>query len=307
MRGIVAFLVVVAVAVLMKSGGSSIAAEPELDDLRRQVLTAEDTRFKRTVDLAEMYSKLGRLGEARRLYEEALLLRPDDLDTAEDLLGVLRRLGDDEAQLPLYRRLVSGRPLDPGLQMRMGECLWRLKRADEARRAWDELLARFPTECTVYDDLIDFYVAESRPEDARTLIGRRRERFGEDGELLFAQARLAVAAREPEEAIDVLLRCLDLDLSEEETRRAESMLFSVARETGPARTGELLRRLTSDLETIDGQLADRLLGLAQKAAQRRSFPEAVTLARRALPLLKTPAKHAEVTALITRWQAAAPK
>ena len=119
------------------------ADEPGLDDLRRQALAAEDRRFERTRELARMHSRLGRLEEARRLYEEALGLRSADVEVADELLGVLRQLGDDEALLPVYRQLVSRRPLDAALQMQMGECLWRLGRTDEARRTWDDLLKRF--------------------------------------------------------------------------------------------------------------------------------------------------------------------
>ena len=133
------------------------AAEPEPEDLQRRALSAEDRRFRRTVELARMLSKLGRLDEARRLYEEALLLRGDDVAVTDAQLQVLRRLADHKAQLPLYRRLVTVRPGDARLQMQMGECLWRLGRTKEARGVWQNLLRRFPSERVIYDDLIDFY------------------------------------------------------------------------------------------------------------------------------------------------------
>jgi len=279
------------------------ADEAGLDDLRRQALAAEDLRFERTRELARLHSRLGRLEEARHLYEEALRLWSADTEVAEELLGVLRQLGDDEALLRVCRQLVSRRPLDAVLQMQMGECLWRLGRTDEARRTWDDLLKRFPAERAVYDDLIDFYIAEEHPADARVVLARRRERFAEDARLLLTEARLALAEGKPADALSRLYRCLQQDLAEEDARRAEILLLSIAHETG--RTDEVARKLTDDLERIDARLAGRLLELADEAAGRGGFREAVGLARRALPLLENPAKQAEVTALIAAWQAKA--
>ena len=302
MKRIIVFLVL---ALVVPRVGGAAEGEPDLDDLRRRVLTAEDRRFRRALELARMYSKLGRLADARRLYEGALQMRGSDVDVTDALLQLVRKLGDHGAQLPLYRRLSSSRPGDVQLQMRMGECLWRLKRTGEAREVWAAMLKRFPAERTAYDDLISFYMAEGRPEDARHFIRRRRERFGEDARLLLSQAELAVTARKPEAALPLLLKCLELDLAEKDSRRAEELLFLLARETG--RTEEVRRKLASGLETVDAQLAGRLLDLAGGAADRPDFREAATLAQRALRHITDPAKRAEITSRIAIWRARAPK
>jgi tetratricopeptide (TPR) repeat protein len=277
--------------------------EGEPEDPHRRALAAEEQRFKRTVELADTYSRLGRAEEARRLYEEALVIRDDDVDVMDALLVELRRLGDYRSQLPLYRRLVSVRPGDARLHMDMGECLWRLKQTEEACTLWNDVLRRFVGDPAVYDDLIDFYTSEGRFEDARDVLRQRRERFRrfeEEGEVLLAEARLAIASGKPEEALPLLLHALELEISEEDCRRAEFLLFHFALETG--KTGVVLQKLTERLDTVDARLAGRFLDLAGKAAERKEFASAIRWAQRALPLLKTPAREAEVNSLIADWR-----
>ena len=302
MKRTVVFLVL---ALVVPRVGGDAGGEPDLDEVRRRVLTAEDRRFRGALELARMYSKLGRLEEARRLYSEVLEVRPEDVDAQDALLQVLRKLGDHEAQLPLYRRLSSSRPGDLGLQMQMGECLWRLKRSREAREVWAAMLKHFPAERTAYDELIRFFIAEGRLDDARRFIQGRRERFGEDGSSLLTRAELNVVARKPEAAIGLLLRCLEMDLAEKDSRRAEEFLFLLARETGQAE--HVRRELSASLQTTDARLAGRLLDLAGRAANRRDFKEALDLAQRALRHITDPAKRTEVTSHIALWRAKAPK
>lgn len=272
------------------------ADEPSLDEVRLRTLAARDRRFARALELARMYAGVGRLEDARRLYEEALETHGDDVDVAEALLKVLRELDDHEAQLPLYRRLSSTRPGDPELHLEMGVCLWRLGRADEARKTWDALLKRFPAERTVYDDLVDVHIADGRVADARRVLDRRRERFGEDTHVLLTEARLAVTAGKPGDALPMLLDCLERDLSESDSRRAEFLVLILGRETG--RGADVRRRLEARLRTVDAQLAGRLLDLAAQAAARGNFARAAALGERALPLIADAKKRAEVSSRV---------
>ena len=281
------------------------ADEPALDEVRRRALAAEDRRFTRALELARMYVGLGRLEEARRLYGEALETRGDRLDVAEALLDVVRRLGDHEAQLPLYRQLVSGRPGDATLQLELGVCLRRLGRTDEAASVWEGMLKRFPAERTVYDDLVDCCIAEGRPADARDVLDRRRRRFGEDARVLLAEARLAVTAGKPGDALPLLLKCLDRDLSEEDGRRAEFLVLLLGRETG--RTAEVRRRFEDRLRAVDAQLAARLLELADAAAGQGNFARAVTLGERAVPLISDADRRAETSSRVASWRLRVPK
>ena len=287
-------------AVLLSCAGVARAQEPDLDALRRQSSASEDQRFRRTIDLADLYTRLERLEEARKLYQEALALRPDNDDVMENLLGVLQQLGDYAAQLPLCERLSATRPGDAKLQLAAGECLWRLKRTEEARRAWRDVLRRFPADRTNYDDLVDFYAAEGRPDDARAVLVERRTRFGEDSDALLAEIRLALSDGKPALAVPMLLRCVETDLSDDESRRAEVLLLMTARETG--RSAEVAQKLVADLADTDAKLVARLMVLARQAADAGSFAQAASLADRALPLLKDAAQRAETSSLIATWR-----
>ena len=281
------------------------AEEPDVDDLRRRTLAAEDRRFRRTVELARVYASSGRLEEARGLYEEAHRLRDDDADVTEALLDVLRKLGDHHAQLPIYRRMLSVRGSVFTVRFRMGECLWRLGRTGEARRVMNDVLKRFPSERGAYLLLIDFYLAEKQSADAHGVVEHYRNRFGDDIPVLLRRARLLSADGKPGKAIDVLHRCLRLDPSEDEQHRTEQRLFELAHRTG--RTDTLTNTFSAEVADLDARLAGRLTDLAEGAARNGKFADAVALVEEALPLLADPAKRAQLTARLAAWRVRVPK
>ena len=298
-------LLVLLPALLTSTTPAVCVAADDAATLERQVLSAEDARHRRTLELARMLVACGRGVDARRLYEEILVLRPGDADAADELLDVLRAQGDLEAQLALSRRLMKVRGEPVSLSLQMGACLWRLKRRDAAREVWEDVLKRQPSVRGVYDLLIDFYLAEGESADAAALIARRRQRFGEDTTVLVQEGRHALVAGKPREAIAPLMRCLERDLANAERTRTEGLLDVAARRAGTAEA--VTRRLRDQLAALDARLAGRLIELADAAAGRRDFADAAAFARRALPLLDDPAKRAQLTARIALWDASATK
>jgi tetratricopeptide (TPR) repeat protein len=290
---------------LLAAAAPLCAEDAALEELNRRAQAAEDLRFSRTLELADVCDRMGRLDEARRCYEQALALRPRDADAAASLLSVLRRLGDFEAQWPLYERLTAQRAADYQLHLDAAECLWRLTRTDEARRAWDDLLNRFADNRFIYDGLIDFFIGERMTEDARRVIGLRRERFGEDTWLLMAEVRLAIAEGKTDDALTRLQALLERDLSEEESRRAETLLFQLAHRSG--RAEDVAGELAAQLDTLDARVAGRLLTLAEDAAKEKRWADAAAFADRALDLLKDPVQRAQTAAKAATWKALASK
>ncbi|HUV38855.1 MAG TPA: tetratricopeptide repeat protein [Planctomycetota bacterium] len=277
-------------------------AGPDVDDLRRRTVRAEDLRFRRTVDLARQLSAAGRLEEARRLYEEAHLLRADDDEVTESLLDVLRSLGDPRAQLEIYRAMLPRTGLVT-VRFRMGECLWRLGRTDEARETMNDLLRRFPTERSAWLMVVDFYLAEKQWTDARDVLDRCRRRFGDDVTLHLRRARLPGDA-EGTVATDELLAALRLDPSEDDRERAERMLFDLAQRTG--RTDALVKTLRDELAAVDARLTARLIELADEAAKKDDFAGAVAFAEEALPFLTDPVRRAALAAKLAAWRTRVP-
>jgi len=103
-------------------------------------------------DYAHAYNALGysladrnlRLDEARTLIDQALKLAPDDAYIIDSLGWVLYRQGKTEEALKELQRAYAGRQ-DAEIAAHLGEVLWALGRRAEARKVWDEALAKTPS------------------------------------------------------------------------------------------------------------------------------------------------------------------
>ena len=247
-----------AMLVTMLIGACAVlpAGDSDLTDLRRRIRAAEEKKFRNTVDLARIHAARNELEKAVELLQEAFSMRPDDDNVSDALLGLLQKLGKHKERLALCKRLLPRRGGEPRFLMGMVESLWRLKRLDKAREMMADLLRRFPLRRSLYDEQVEFFLAERCPVDARKVINSRRQRFGENARQLLIEARLAIVEEKPVEAIAPLLKYLDLDLPEDEMSRAETMLFGVVRDSG--KSNEVVKKLTERLETINRRIADGL-------------------------------------------------
>jgi tetratricopeptide (TPR) repeat protein len=102
-------------------------------------------------DHAHAYNALGysyaernmKLAEARKLIERALELAPEDYFIMDSLGWVMYRQGDLKGALAQLQRAYDGRP-DAEIGAHLGEVLWKLGRATEANRVWQESLKAGP-------------------------------------------------------------------------------------------------------------------------------------------------------------------
>jgi tetratricopeptide (TPR) repeat protein len=102
-------------------------------------------------DHAHAYNALGyslaerneRLDEAQQLIDKALQLAPDDPFIMDSKGWVLFRRGDANGALDVLKKAFTLRA-DPEIAAHLGEVLWYLGRADEARRTWSDAMKTSP-------------------------------------------------------------------------------------------------------------------------------------------------------------------
>ena len=99
-----------------------------------------------------------RLEEAQALIERALQLLPDDPHILDSMGWVLFRRGQTERAAEYLRRAYALSP-EAEIAAHLGEVLWKLGRADEARTLWGEARRREPDNATLKDTLARLNVA----------------------------------------------------------------------------------------------------------------------------------------------------
>jgi tetratricopeptide (TPR) repeat protein len=127
-------------------------------------LPVMETSLRRLIELrpdhAHAHNALGytfadrnmRLDEARTLIERALQLAPDDAHILDSMGWVLFRQQDLPRALEYLRRAYALRQ-DAEIAAHLGEVLWALGRADEARALWREARGREPDNTTLRETL----------------------------------------------------------------------------------------------------------------------------------------------------------
>jgi tetratricopeptide (TPR) repeat protein len=117
-------------------------------------------------DHAHAYNALGytfadrgiRLDEARTLIEKALQLTPDDAHILDSMGWVLFKQKDYPKALEYLRKAYAARP-EVEIAAHLGEVLWAMGRADEARALWREARGREPENTTLRETLARLNVA----------------------------------------------------------------------------------------------------------------------------------------------------
>ena len=116
-----------------------------LDDMERRLREL----IRRLPDQPHAYNALGysladrnlRLGEAKQLITRALELAPEDPAITDSLGWVEFRLGNFPLALTLLKKAYASQS-DAEIAAHMGEVLWQLNQAEEAKKIWREGLQR---------------------------------------------------------------------------------------------------------------------------------------------------------------------
>jgi tetratricopeptide (TPR) repeat protein len=110
----------------------------EMERLLRQIMATQPDHFHAYNALGYSLADRGlRLPEAKQLIEKAVELQPDDAYIQDSLAWVEFRLGNTARALELLQAAYTKRP-DPEIAAHLGEVLWTMKRADEAKKVWRE-------------------------------------------------------------------------------------------------------------------------------------------------------------------------
>jgi hypothetical protein len=130
--------------VYLRSGGGALFSFPgsaerrRIRELEQKILHLDNAHHYH--ELADLYFKQGRFGEAEKNYRAALDREPDDEDTEAHLgrtLLALERPG--EARGYLENVCVGNPKHDYGdTLIALGECLTRLNEPESARRIWEQ-------------------------------------------------------------------------------------------------------------------------------------------------------------------------
>lgn len=116
--------------------------------------------------------KAGRLKEAKRQFELALELAPEDAHAHGDLGYVELQLGNAEAGEARLRRAVELSPNDAVLLMNYGSALRSLGRNEEAEDIYRQVFDRDPSNHLAVQNLVYLLMGRGRYEDALALAER---------------------------------------------------------------------------------------------------------------------------------------
>ncbi len=203
----------------------ALAAQGRLEAARNEI----DRILKREPNHIEALVRAARLdeetrpwwfifspGAAQRSWKRILKIDPDHLEARERLSELLyqegeqtRRAGKFKKALKLYRQALEYTPDQPILYLAVADCLFHLKKPQEARREMERAFALDPTDLHVYQVAVDYCHLTGRPDDAEWVLAQAEEQAGP----LPTDFYLGLASR--------CLRRQKPEQSEEYLRRAE--------------------------------------------------------------------------------------
>jgi hypothetical protein len=257
------------------------------------------------LELARVERQLGNLTSAEACLRKCAEFFPTFAPAAANLASLLafqaRRAAEREdwaAALDFWTRCLDGQPAAPEPEWLAGRAtaLFRLRRADEALNAWQDLIERYPAHIGAYADMASAADELGRWEVAErcwsTLIERFPERAGPEWS---ARRTLCLFHIGPDQSLDADIAELDLRFPNSPLGRQLAIRLANRRNMG-------LRRLATLVEDALGRFpTDREL-LAQQvrvllAHERMDDAEVV--------VKRLEADKADHHALISRWRLAA--
>ncbi|MBL1216234.1 MAG: hypothetical protein D8M59_01925 [Planctomycetes bacterium] len=216
-------------------------AEARLDDLvaycRAQLARAPEQTSTRVL-LADVLTSMGQTDEAAEVFEEAVLLMPDDLTLSERRIRFLDRIGEVESAGDEYERILARYPDDTELYIAYGQFLAGNEQVEAAGNQWRYVLQSKLESVSVarrlallfeayglVDDAVechercielapnraDAYVAlstlqrrQDEPEASIATLERAAIAAGDDPDFLHALSREWVNAGQPDRALEAI-------------------------------------------------------------------------------------------------------
>jgi putative PEP-CTERM system TPR-repeat lipoprotein len=290
--------------------GDLIRIEAEIDGLDAALIKAKafakDDPENSIFDLvsAELYEKAGRPQDAVALLETAVAARPSDDGLAIALSRLYTGVGDrKKAEAVLTRRLAAD-PKSLTARVALARLYQTTGRIDDAKKSYEELLSQSPTDVAALLGLAEIAVVQKKFAEATDYITRARtaapndpapgllfvnmyglqqdwkqaaaaaaalvSRFPANVEVLDAQGRVQIAARDTDGALSTYKRALELApnsrpilsrytslLKEAKNFQEERTVLQAALERDPKNTslkGDLIR-VEADIGGLEAGLA----------------------------------------------------
>lgn len=160
--------------------------------------------------LASAHAMLGRREQARALVEGALALQPQGVNTRLAWARVLMGEGKADEGLALVETLIKEDP-------RLAEA-WRLKgdhatarrSLPDARKAYEAAVEADPRNLAAHSALLTTLMLERDLDESRKRLEALKKRVGQNGEVLYFGAALALEARELGPAFDQIQQLLKI-------------------------------------------------------------------------------------------------
>ncbi len=125
------------------------------------------------------------LSTAQRTWKRILQLDPNHLEARERLSELMYQEGEQarlagkfNQALKLYRQALEYTPDQAILHLSVADCLFHMKKPEEARRAMEQAFALDPTDLGVYHSAVDLCHIAQRPDDAKWVIAQAEAQAG---------------------------------------------------------------------------------------------------------------------------------
>jgi tetratricopeptide (TPR) repeat protein len=231
--------------------------------------------------LVAMYRKQGQLSKARATLEYSAERSPQDLGVAVELVDLCEALGDTEGALSVLERALARVPDDAELNRRRWQLLIAAGRHVEALEALEREHARggvsalelahaikdsglAETSRSYRFREVELLLAAKAPSEARVRLADWTQGHRDDAEAYRQHAKLAVVAKEWDEAAAALTRLVEIEGAEGAVAAALDLSIACDKLGEPARAIPALERARS-LVTEHEELEQRLLKIYENA------------------------------------------
>jgi tetratricopeptide (TPR) repeat protein len=249
----------------------------------RRMLDGARDRARGAVALAEVYADNAMLPESIEMYEEAVRLRPTEVDYYRGLATVLERAQRFEHAIVAWRKVIELGQSDRDVRRHARESivrLWSLRnRLPQEIARLEGLFAAATPDLESARDLAEAYVRARRPEDAERVLRRIVELDPADVATLVTLERVLTARGELAGAIETLRR-----LAEADPRRAREWYQRMAQHALALHRDEEAIEFATRAVQLNDQDATAHLRLAELYRARNDMGPAIAALRRALEL-----------------------
>lgn len=201
--------------------------------------------------LVGVYEDIGDLEGLRKYVEARLQQDATDIEFRDLLAETLIRLGQLEAAEKQYLEILERSPRNGGMQEKLLALYQRMNSKDAVVAAYEKLITLFPTDTDYLRRLGEFYLRDSRPDQAKE-TWRRLAKGTPKAEDLGTLAGWFEGFEFPDEAIETYQQALALKPNRDWTERLAALRFQKGEEAEAVRLWMTLATPESSPEDLAG-------------------------------------------------------